>query len=460
MNLKKVLLPGSGNFSRKQILTLAFSALLIALVTGCPHNEYSIELKPTNGGVERTLTFYRADGSDTNGVIQYQDFPSNELAAIDRIYPAGAVTQKGQRHVARGNFSGALPGDVGGAGSYTNLTTSLGSAGFYLERFRGHDDLAGRTDKQFRAADKLTDLVMGWTQSEFGRERGFKKLRKFLDEDFRRDLKNAGLYFWVGEVSTLSNTNAPEEFIARFAQYLHERGYLKLSDIPELSLAFSDHGTNSAVPTLRLVQRLVAEKLGLAASDPLPKSLAVLADPVVFERSWTNYLVRTALYRAQIKEWEKQRKTEPSLEKPEPLSVVDNLFKELINQFEIPGGSADHMTVKQVLPHAPNHTNGRWQDGQVVWEASLDENRALPALCYASWSIPDVQFQQAHFGQVILDGDELTTYCLWQSSLNEQQVGEWEKTLQSLQPGQRLKDKLEAFKRKIAEEPEAGSASK
>jgi hypothetical protein len=90
----------------------------------------------------------------------------------------------------------------------------------------------------------------------------------------------------------------------------------------------------------------------------------------------------------------------------------------------------------------------------------LDENRALPALCYASWSIPDVQFQQAHFGQVILDGDELTTYCLWQSSLNDQQVGEWEKTLQSLQPGQGLKDKLEAFKRKIAEEPEAGSASK
>ena len=431
-----------------------------ALLTGCPHNDYTVELKPTAGGVERTLTFYRADGGNSNGALQYQDFPSNELAAIARVYPSGNVKTDGQRHVATGEFAGALPDDVGGAGSYTNLATSLGDAGFYLERFRGHDDLAGRTEKQFRAADQITDLAMGWTKAEFGRERGYKKLRKFLDEDFRRDVRNAGLYFWAGELSALSNTNAPEEFTARFAQYLHERGYVELSDVPALLPAFNGDSTNSAFPVLRLVRRLVAEKLGLAASDPPPKSLAVLADPDALERSWTNYLAQTDLYRAKVKEWDKKKQTEPGLKTPGPGELPGDLFEDLLEPFKLFGGEADQLTVRLALDHAPNHTNGKWQVGQVVWEAGLDENRPLPALCYAIWSSPAVQFQQAHFGQVILKGDELTDYCLWQKSLDEKQAGEWKKILAGLQPGQGLKEKLEAFKQKVAKEPEASSAPK
>src|SRR5208337_4469328 len=123
-----------------------------------------------------------------------------ELAAITRIYSSAAVKQEGQRYIARGDFSGQLPNDVGGVGSYTNLTTSLGEVGFYLERFRGNDDLATQTARRFREADQLVDLLIGWTQSELGRERGYKKLRKFLDEDCRRDIKNGGLYLWVGEI--------------------------------------------------------------------------------------------------------------------------------------------------------------------------------------------------------------------------------------------------------------------
>ncbi|MEI8289336.1 MAG: hypothetical protein WCH99_07670 [Verrucomicrobiota bacterium] len=435
----------AGRTSKKGFWLASSLALLCVLVTGCPHNDYTVELKPTGNGVERTLTFYRADNDNSNGVPRYQDFPSNELAAITRVYPSGTVRPDGQRHVATGEFAGALPDDVGGAGSYTNLLTSLGSAGFYQERFRGHDDLAGRTEQQFRAADKITDLVMGWTQTEFGRERGCKRLCRFLDEDFRRDLKNAGLYYWVGKIATLSNTNAPEEFIARFVQYLHERGYMNLSDVPELSLALNGDGTNSVVSVLRLVQRLVAEKMDLAASDPRPKSLAVLADPDALERSWTNYLARTDLYRAKVKEWEKKKQTEPSLKKPEPSELPADLFEDLLEPFKIFGGAADHLSVKLALAHAPNHTNGKWQDGQVVWETNLDDNRALPAFCFASWSSPDIGFQKVHFGRVLLAGDELTQYCQWQCSLGREQIQQWELYLAGLQPDQELKKKLAAF---------------
>ena len=416
--------------------------MFCVLLTGCPHNDYTVELKPGTNGVERTLTFYRADGA-SNGIPNYQEFPTNELAAITRIYPSGAVKPDGKRYVARGEFSGPLPGDVGGAGSCTNLTTSLGEAGFYLERFRGNDDLAARTTRQFAAADKITDLIIGWARTEFGRERGWKHLRKFLDEDFRHDLRNAGLYFQFGAAVTLSSTNAPEEFIARFGQYLLERGYLQLADVPQL---YSSDGAS----TLALVQRLAAEKMGMPANGPLPKSFAVLADAAAFEKSWEHYLSQTDLYRARVKEWERKKKTDLTRKPPEPAEItkdlLNDLFADLLGNYG--GGKTDHLTVRLALGHAPNHSNGRWQDGWVVWEADLNADRALPVLCFASWSSPATGFQEAHFGKVVLEGDDLTEYCLWFNGLNEKQAGEWEKIMAGLQPGQSLKGELEAFKRK------------
>ena len=428
--------------SKKRFLLPSFLAILCALVTGCPHNDYTVELKPETNGVERTLVFYRADGSNSNGVPNYQTFPSNEVAAITAVYPAGAVKQDGQRYIARGEFTGQLPKDVGGAGSYTNLATSLGDAGFYVERFRGNDDLVTPTEKRFHAADQITDLVIGWTRTEFGRERGYKKLRKFLDEDFRNDLKNAGLYFWTGQISDLFDTNATTEFVVRFGQYLHERGYLKLSDVPEVYLAVED---NNGSAMLHLIKQLMAEKMEIPASGPLPKSFSVLNDPATLEKSWTNYLARTDLYRAKLKAWEKKKETNPKLEAPKPTDAFDDLVQNLLEPLSISGGETDHLTVKLALNHAPNHSNGKWRDGQVVWTADLDENRPLPVLCYASWSDPNTDFQKAHLGKAILDGDELSEYCLWQDSLGAEQAREWENFLVSLQPGNNLREKIKTF---------------
>src|SRR2546425_45988 len=97
--------------------TLLALAALTALVTGCPHNDYTIELTPRGKVIERKLTFYRADGTDSNGVPKYETFPSNELAAITALYPRGRVSSEGERHFATGEFCGALPGDIRGAGN-------------------------------------------------------------------------------------------------------------------------------------------------------------------------------------------------------------------------------------------------------------------------------------------------------------------------------------------------------
>ena len=442
--MKKLMLPGL--------------AVLAALVTGCPHNDYTVELTPRGNVIERKLTFYRADGTNINGVPNYQSFPSNELAAITALYPPGHVTREGEKHIAQAEFAGALPPDVGGAGSYKQFVTSLGSAGFYLERFRGDDDLAAQAAKRLTAADQLTDLALGWSRAEFRHEPRYRDLRRFLEADFRRDLKNLSLYLWAGDVSSAFKPEATQEFIVRFGQYLVERGYLKIGDAPALVQISSGNDSGRAC---LLLQRLVTEKLGVPPAGPMSKSLAFLADPEALQKSWDKFLSGTGAYRTRLREWEKERKLNPKAPKPAPSAVTDELFSTLVTAGST--GEDASLTVRLSLPSAPDHTNGKWDPArhQVVWESSLESKESsarLPAFCYACWTTPENKFQMDHFGRVFLHGDELLQYCAWRSGLDDTQAGEWEKLLSGLRPGADLTNALAAFQFSAAQ-PRSSTAA-
>lgn len=430
----------------KQSLCLSSLAILCVFVTGCPYYDYTVELKPkADGTIERTLTFFQADGGGA-GATNYEELTKVRYALIASVYPAGSVTTNGPRYVASADFAGSMPADVGGVGSYTNFATSLGDGGFYMERFRGSNDLAGEMARRLQAADEIDDLIIGWSKMQFGHEHGYKNLRKFLDEDFRQDLKNAGIYGWAGEANDLYLTNFPNEFVFRFSQYLYERGYLKLSDARDIYLAAENEADTSTV-VQHLAKRLLMEKMGIPASDPVPRSFAVVDDSAVLQKSWEKYLAGTELYRKQVAKWQKAKKTDPKAAEPQPGDAADELVATLFL-----GGTGDpfsskpdHLTVRLALTHAPDFTNGKWQDGHVIWSADLDSTRPLPVVCYAGWSSPNTQFQTEHFGSVILDNAALSQYCYWQGSLGVDQARQWESFVASLKPGSDLKKSLQDF---------------
>lgn len=431
-----------GKFSLGKCLPLAL-AVLAFVVTGCPNNDYTVEIKPRGDVIERTLVFYRTDGANSNGIPNYQSFDAQEMAVIAALYPTNSLTSDGNRHVARGEFANAMPGDVGGAGVYSNLTTSLGVAGFYAERFRGNDDFAGQSEKRFQAANQLTDLLVGWSQTKLGREPGYDQLHQFLDKDFRRDLKNASAYLREGRFAGNYKTNAAEEFIVRFGQYLYERNYFTLGEMPGLI-----GGSDSSVLRQR-IQRLVARKMGVAETEPVPAALAFLADMNLMEKSFTNYLADTDAYRAKLKQWQE---TNPDGKQPEPADVASEAVENLLGaDFELFGSTPDHLTVRLSLPAAPLHSNGRWDAAlrRVIWETDLEGRtnaNQLPFSCYASWAQASQEFQMAHFGKVALTGDELAQYCLWWSSQDATHGGEWDAFLAGLKPGDGLMEKIDAFR--------------
>ncbi len=425
------------------LLLLPVVSLLLA---GCPRNEYTVSLTPQGDKIKRELTFYRGE-NETNGNIKYEGFPEEELDTIKAAYPSAELTRKGEVYTVKREFADTMPADVGGAGNYTNLTTSLGSAGFYGERFRGDDDPIGQTEKRIKAANEAVDLLIGWSKAELGAETNYPQLRKFLDEPFRKDVKNAVFYWRQAAELRQSLTNIDELNNVRFAQYLMERGYFKLSDVPAL---FQMLYENDDARIMGFIQRLVARKMGVPDAQPVPASLAFLSNSAAMGTSFSNYFIGTDLYRSEVKEWEAHHKEGQA--KPTVDAVSGEKFMEVIGiDFQLFGDPREHLKVQLSLPVPPARTNGKWDEDekQVVWDGEIESRTNsidLPMTCYASWGQPDESFQKQHFGSVILTGEDLTYYCVWRAGLDPKRSGEWEGLLKSLQPDADLKPKLEGFR--------------
>jgi hypothetical protein len=451
------------NRDTRKCIHFILSLLSCLLLTGCPHNEYVVELKPQGNTIRRTLTFFCADGFNTNtGLPDYRSFPDGELAAISNLYPAGNLSTNGLVYVARADVSNAVPNDIGGSGGYSNFVTTLGSAAFYTERFRGDDDIATRTEVRLKAADQLADFTLGWSKAQFGGLQHYDRLREFFQNDFRRDLKNAGLYWWLGGIAANDGTNGYVEYIARFGQYLVDRGYFRTADLPQFSQSFTSGDTDALVS---LVQRFVASKLGIQNARELPNELASLSNADSLAASWNNYLSTTPQYRQLLWKWREQRlkatwlqpsyvvhklgvpggpTNAPAPPKPEPGDIVEPLFKQFI-QFDY--DTPDDIRVSLELPAAPLYSDGRWEpaEGKVKWQRDIEQTGgsgidnygklpALPAFFYAVWTQPDQAFQTAHFGSLTVTGHDLLLYNLWHAGLTRAESSECDALLAGIHP--------------------------
>jgi hypothetical protein len=340
-----------------------------------------------------------------------------------------------------------MPSDIGGAGSYTHFTSSLGSTTSYVERFRGDDDFAAQLSKRLKSADSLADLVVGWMTAELGQDPKFPRLKKFLDEDLRRDLRNVGIYACTNQATENFQTPHNGEFLVRAGQYLCERGYFSPKEAPLLFRVLSD---GDPKPLLADIQRFVARKMGVADSQAIPASLDFLGDPAKLEASFGKYAQSSELIRERLKASKSQEVFEDKAGSEEitPVEAADEFlfeFAELAG-WDISLG-CDQLDLKLFGSEKPYATNGEWDEknATVTWSNRLDTDR-LPVVCFALWSTPDRPFQQAHFAKVLLTGEELAQYVIWYRSLKPEEVKEWDQFVSGLKPGPDLKVAIAAFR--------------
>ncbi len=432
--------------------TTLFAFLLAGLLAGCEGNHYEIELKPDGETLHRSLTTWRQKSQQ--GQVEITTFPEAELKQIAEAHHQPAPDAAHRKYDFVGDFVGATPNDVGGAGNFTYWKSEMGNVSLYTERFRGNDDLAAALDDRHNATDTLTKLMIGWFQREIGDDPQFNQLKKFIDTDLRRDLRNLSIYFWTAETMEIwrPTENADKKgwddqgLLVRSARYLMERNYLTPAALPEFVQAFRDEDRERL---LKFVRDLAAAKMGIPA-DAAAKRLTFLSDTERTAVSLKVYLETTDEYKAMLKA--KQADDKQNVD--ESQAEAHELLTELI--FRAAGigfGGGDALQVKLNCTTQPFTTNGTWneQTKQVVWSKNLPNRHeppslVLPTMLYANWSDPNESFQKAHFGRVILNGSQLAEYCLWREAIGNINGKEWDLFLTSLKPADDLLDRLDKFR--------------
>jgi hypothetical protein len=420
-------------------LCVVFAMAVVLL--GCEHDHFVVEVTPDGETFQRKLTCWHLYGE---GDKEIRPLAPEKLTRIGKLYEKTETVEGGKKHLFTGRFTGQTPADVGGAGSYTHFTSPLGSTSSYVERFRGSDDLEAELSQRRAAADQLTDLAIGWLESELGQQPGFEQLKKFLDRDLRQDLKNLALYGWAGDAMKTQQSDLGTEFLLRAAQYLCERGYASPKDAPGLArAAFSE----DPAPLLKHLQRLVARKMGLPADRPLPDALAFLSDPQRLRASWNKYGSTTELFQKRLKKWKEEKQTDPNATQPTPEDLLIELVGQLVFEFRL-FAADDTLELKLHSGQKPYATNGQWdeQAASLSWSEDLRHDAPLPVFCFALWSQPERAFQEAHFGKVLLSGEELAEYVLWYRGLDSREAGEWDRFIAGCKPGADLKPALETFR--------------
>ncbi|MBI1370970.1 MAG: hypothetical protein GC162_20240 [Planctomycetes bacterium] len=340
-------------------------------------------------------------------------------------------------------FTGPTPADVRGAGMIHQYASSLGTVTLYAERFRGEDDLAAQIDTMRHTVDANVNLLIGWFDHELKDEPRWPVQKKFFDETLRRDAMNLGLYMWTGRAADDEKTG-----LARAAWYLVEHAYLSPDDAPRLVRMMNEsNDENRGVELMGFVQRWLAKRMGIAAGEPVPDSLAFLSDQEKAKASFTAWYQSTQMYKDQLAEWEKARALKPDLEKPTgPPDSIGEYIGPMLG-FEI-FGQHDFVRPHFDNEREPLYTSGRWDPATktlALGNLRMNKPLTLPAFAYAVWAEPNEAAQTKAFGRVIFRGESLAEYVVWRASLPAKTGETWDAFLATLAPGDGLAPALEHF---------------
>jgi len=418
---------------RKFLLILALGFWALA---GCEEYEYTIEMCFEDGRIVRK-------------VICSENMPDEIRAKLKKIYE-----KQIDQNTFEGSFTGRLPQDVGGFGNCIHLSSPMGEAYIYHERFRGKDEQAKDLQHAFASVDKLLDLVIEWLEMELSDHPNFAKLKTFCTTQLRSDLKNICTYTWLGSrVSDPNNNEAP----IRILQYLYEREYFTLDDIARLVTSVEDEQVYFA-----FARRFIAQKIGYENEEAVAKELSFLANEENILKSVQQFISTSDTIKKIVQDNPKKGNKEAPTEPNAIIELVMKQYEIELDTFFIDiFPTYDQVNVTLTLPHEPYETNGQWDEEkrQLTWSRKIrrDKQVEIPFLCYAAFTQPNEDYQKKHFGKTILKNEELTLYSFWHKGLTVTQQQEWDQYLDQIKNIATLDEKLKAFRFSDVPEPRKNS---
>ena len=435
----------------KKLATITI-VILLAAACGCEHEEYTIVMSAEKNLLHRKLTVQHF--STGQGGAEQKPLPEERANELAKLYEKQTLDDDKLTQHFSGTFKGKTPSDVGGAGTFTHCQTQMGSLCAYVERFRGDDDLIGQVEKRIKAADRLTDILIGWLGGQLKGHKELPKLRVFLDKDLRRDLKNLSLYQWRNDLLTSGKekpTKQDEETIVRMCQYLQERNYFRPEDIPAFVRLILD--SNSIAQAGRVLADLLKAKAQIE-DEALSRKIVDLFATDDGKETLAAYLKETPEYKARLAEYEKKKQQKPDVEKtdpeePDPNDIISE-YAGVLAGFD-PFETTDKLAISLAAVAEPVLTNGKWDAAakKVTWSGEIQQPKAKrlrqPTLCYAFWARPNEKFQKEHLGKVVLKDENLIEYCLRRKGLSPQEAKIWDEFVTTLRADGNPVEMLKVF---------------
>lgn len=427
----------------RNVVTLSAACALLVTCTSCSRTEYQIEMSFDEAGLHRRLTVWE-ERTENNQTTIHTPQPA-ELDTLRSAYGSEGREDATGRMVFEGTFADVGPSDIGGTIAVARWTTSLGTLSAYNERVRGSDDLANRWEERARKIDRWCELMSGWVeQNSVDPEQG-SELSDFINGPLKEDLQNLSMHFWI--LATVEPLQSDEEFgsevIMRLTQFGIEHNYITVEDVPTLyRLGMS----SEAHEALEIVLGLLDRKRG-AGVTPLVDAVPVLRSIDLLNASLADYFRNTPEAEAL-----RQRSPDRDLAEQDLLNIPVELLAEALIVGSFFGGP-NHVSLRFAVEQEPLVTNGRWDPATsgVTWNNTVESRgespqQVLPMLCYATWAVPNEEYQQLHFGRVIFTGEPLAGYVLWYEGLDDAQAAEWDRFLEELTPADDLRRKFDRFR--------------
>jgi len=399
---------------------LIFVFLFLAVLAGCDKEEYNIEINPQKNGVERKISY---SGNIPNQVkerifsIYKKEIEPNTFCAV---------------------FEANMPNDVGGKSYYTTFSSDMGDITCYSERIRGDDNIYRYSQNLQRHINRVIDFLIEWFEFELKNEPNFIQLKTFLDTNLREDTQNLMLYLWLGRIVEDYNRDANREFMGRIFQYLQERDYFTAKELAEKNSMLNE--------SFDFLYKLAVKNMGYSPGDA-NKSLLFLKDSELRDQSFVNFQNTKALIN-KSSEKENFSCSEPNDQ--EIYEIISYGFFGFGLNLDVLdfGDFSPKFTVKFFCKNQPFETNGRWDQDRkyVIWSNESLQNDNLPFFVYACYSVPDIDFQEKHFGNIVLKGQALSEYYFWRKNLEENKLKEWDTFVSGLSPSENIEKEISSFR--------------
>lgn len=427
--------------------TISFSlATLLFVAFGCTQRQVKIEMEAGIDGARRAF--------ESNLATKV------EIAHLSDTYDTDPSRRADKKTGVRfeGQFeAGQLPSEVGNRNGLSSLSSKFGTTWYYFEQFGEPANDWEVLKRRMNAGELWLRLGARYVELQLKSDEDRAEWRAFAEEHLVPDALSAFLRFNAGQFAITGqrvsarvrgqDDHGPRTFdetfqvnvFAPLTAFAVDRGWVEPSEAQILGLIGIDgwvsrgerEWSQDAVlePILRrIVNRFLPEfELGDRLEEAGEK-LTWLGLAFLWWVNTSSDSIEVMLASDAIspRDKAKLRTGNRAISMPGPFG------------FSIRGGAKPLVAeLDLTTPSEPFLTNGDWDESLSKIQfrtkvfSAADRRRLAPPVFHAAWSVPDSEAQENAFERVVLEGQALAEYCIWEQTLSDEDAELWTTALES-----------------------------